>query len=221
VNAGTLLANAVSSTGNGPVTVNGGGTLGGTGSVAGAVAINAGGTLSPGTSPESLGTGTLSFGATAVIASHLKFDIGPGTQGDLVNAALGDLNIADSTAAGSAAGTMLDLVGAGYIPTGNKYTVVVYDGNWNLKKFKNDNSGYVYMGGANPRQFLIKYDDQNFGANFSNESLAAKNANAATRFVTLVAVPELGSFLTMGLVGCFAWGAVRLGKRFGLKPLCV
>ena len=142
----------------------------------------------------------------------------------MVNAALGSLNIADSTVAGSAAGTQLNLVGSGYIPTGNKYTVVVYDGGtlgagWNGKKFSNDVGGYVYMAGAFPRQFLIKYDDQNFGGNFSNESLAAKNANPNTRFVTLVAVPELGSFLTMSLVGCCALGAVRLGKRFGFKAL--
>lgn len=224
VSGGTLLVNG-SITGTGPVTVTGA-TLGGSGSIAGPVTVNGNGTLSPGTSPESLGTGTLTFTATATNASHLKFDIGPGTQGDLVNAAGGSLNIADSTVAGTAAGTMLDLVGSGYIPTGNKYTVVVYDGKvdgsgWNGNKFKNDINGYVYMIGANPRQFLIKYNDVNFGGNISGESQAAKNANANTRFVTLVAVPELGSFLTMGLVGCFAWGAVRLGKRFGYRALCV
>jgi hypothetical protein len=97
----------------------------------------------------------------------------------------------------------------------------VYDGNWNLKKLKNDTNGYVYMGGTNPRQFLISYDDQNFGGNFSNESHAAKDASAATRFVTLVAVPELGSFLTMGLVGFCAWGAARFGKRFGFTVMRV
>jgi len=224
VSGGTLLVNG-NNTGTGAVTVSGA-TLGGSGSIAGAVTINGNSTLSPGTSPESLGVGSLTFNATATNASHLKFDIGPGTQGDLVNAALGSLSIADSTAAGSAAGTSLDLVGSGYIPTGNKYTVVIYDGKndgsgWNGKKFVNDIGGYVYMAGAFPRQFLIKYNDTGFGANFSTESAAALSSNANTRFVTLVAVPELGSFLTMGLVGCFAIAAVRFGKRFGFKTLCL
>jgi autotransporter-associated beta strand protein len=222
VSAGTLLANnsSGSATGSGGITVASGATLGGTGAVSGAVNVAAGGTLSPGASIESLETGTLTFSATASIASALKFEIGTGGQADLVNARLGDLNIADATAAGSAAGTNLDLSTTGYIPTGNKYTVVIYDENWNLKKFKNDINGYVYLSaGPNSRQFLIKYNDQNYGSNFSGESAAALSANSNTRFVTLTAVPELGSFLSMGLVGCCAIGATWLGKRFKLKVL--
>jgi hypothetical protein len=193
------------------------------------VTVNAGGTISPGASVESLnlGIGTLTFNATASSASHLKFEIGPAGTADLVNAAAGSLNIADSTAAGSAAGTLLDLseTTPTYIPTGNKYTVVIYDGGptgagWNGKKFVNDINGYVYLSaGPNSRQFLINYKDTTFGGNFSTESAAALTSNANTRFVTLVAVPELGSFITMGLMGCCAFGAVRLGKRYGFKAL--
>ena len=63
INAGTLLANnsSGSATGTGAVTVNSGGTLGGTGSVSGAVTVNTGGNINPGASP---GTLTLSGGLT-------------------------------------------------------------------------------------------------------------------------------------------------------------
>jgi fibronectin-binding autotransporter adhesin len=230
VNDGTLLANNTtgSATGSGPVAVGNGATLGGSGAVSGQVNINGGGTLSPGNSVESIGVGTLSFNASATNASHLKYEIGPAGAADLVNAAGATLSIADPTAAGSLAGTMLDLseTTPTYIPTGNKYTVVIYDGGptgagWNGKKFKNDINGYVYLSaGPNSRQFLINYKDTTFGSNFAaTESAPALASNANTRFVTLVAVPELGSFITMGLMGCCAFGAVRLGRRYGFKAL--
>src|SRR6185503_18698614 len=152
--------------------------------------------------------GSLTFNASATVASHLKFEIGPAGTADLVNGQNGGLSIADPLAAGSLAGTLLDLSTSGYIPTGNKYTVAIYDGGptgagWNGKKFKNDINGYVYLSaGPNSRQFLINYKDTTFGSNFAaTESAPALASNANTRFVTLVAVPELGSFITMGLMG--------------------
>jgi len=60
--AGTVVNNA-SATGSGAVTVNSGGTLGGTGSIAGVVTLNAGGTLSPGIG----GIGTLSLSNNVVM----------------------------------------------------------------------------------------------------------------------------------------------------------
>src|SRR5207302_649933 len=143
VSAGTLLVNG-NQTGAGAVNVNGG-TLGGTGSVAGAVNVNAGGTLSPGgdNNVESLGTGTLTFNATAATSSTLKYEIGGVGIADLVNAVNGGLNIADSANAGSAPGTILALSYVGptpfNIPNGNKFTVIAYNGNtgagfgWNGK----------------------------------------------------------------------------------------
>lgn len=173
------------------------------------------------------------FSASALQASTLKYEIDASGNGDLVNgvgtlaAGLGgSFNIADPSLT---AGTKLDistLPNGSYIPTGNKYTVAIYDNKgdgsgWNGKKFNNDINGYVYMTGTFPRQFLIKYNDTNPGGNFVSEANAASGANANTRFVTLVAVPELGSFLTMGLVGLCAWGAARFGKRFGFKAMRV
>jgi autotransporter-associated beta strand protein len=223
VTAGTLLANnsSGSATGSGNVTVNGG-TFGGSGAVSGTVTINAGATLAPGSSIESLGTGTVTFNATNLAMSILKYEISP-TNGDLVNAvgvkpSGGFLNIADPS---TTLGTKLDIVGSN-VPTGNKYTVAIYDGKsdgsgWNGFRFNNDVGGYVYLPGT--RQFLIRYNDTNPGGNFLSEATAATNANANSRFVTLVAVPEAGSFVTMGLIGCCAWVAARFGKRYGFKSI--
>ena len=43
--------------------------------------------------------------------------------------------------------------------------------------------------------------------------------DADVQYTYLAAVPELGSFLTLGLVSCCALGAMRLGKRLGYKAL--
>lgn len=61
VNAGTLLVNGANS-GAGAVNVNNSAVLGGTGSIAGAVNINGTARLAPGASPETLATGTVTFG---------------------------------------------------------------------------------------------------------------------------------------------------------------
>ena len=65
INGGTLLANNASGsgTGAGNVTVNSGGTLGGTGIISGLVTNNSGGTLSPGSS----GIGTLTLNGNVVL----------------------------------------------------------------------------------------------------------------------------------------------------------
>ena len=62
VSAGTLLING--SLSSSPVTVSSGAVLGGSGTIAGTVAINAGGTLSPGNSPGILSVGNLTLAGT-------------------------------------------------------------------------------------------------------------------------------------------------------------
>jgi fibronectin-binding autotransporter adhesin len=224
ISGGTLLANNAtgSATGTGAVTVNGGATLGGTGAVSGSVTVNgaasgAPGTLSPGTSIESLGTGSLTFNGAASGGSGaiLKFEIGPAGTADLVNAAIAPLTnlTIDGTSAVGPTLALVDL-GAGAIADGTKYTVISYNGTWNGKSFANaPNFGIVMMGA---QQFRIRYADSNPGGNFATET--ASNIGVG-KFVTLTAVPELGSFLTMGLIGCCVLGAVRLGKRYGFKAL--
>ncbi|MCE9615270.1 MAG: autotransporter-associated beta strand repeat-containing protein [Lentisphaerae bacterium] len=89
VNGGTLLVNNASGqgTGSGTVTVNGGGTLGGTGFITGTVTVNSGGTLSPGTSVGELTVGglTLASGSATVI----EFNGGPANDRIVVTGASG------------------------------------------------------------------------------------------------------------------------------------
>lgn len=80
INAGALQFNGINTTG--PVAVNGG-TLGGTGSVTGVVTVNSGGRLAPGASIESLGVGSLTFNAGAV----LDFELGAPGIADRVDVA--------------------------------------------------------------------------------------------------------------------------------------
>jgi len=133
---------------------------------------------------------------------------------DLVNAPNGSLTIADPS---TTFGSTLLLASAGFpgaVPDGTKYTVISYNGTWNGKPFKGaPDMGIVMLG---TQQFRIRYADINPGGNFATET--ASNIGVG-KFVTLTAVPELGSFITMGLMGCCAFGAVRLGRRYGFRPL--
>ncbi|MEM0896397.1 MAG: autotransporter-associated beta strand repeat-containing protein [Verrucomicrobiota bacterium] len=122
VTAGTLLVNGSTAAGS-AVTVNGG-ILGGTGTISGSVNVNAGGSLSPGTSP-----GTLTFGDTADITGigdvsstlYLELDALASTS-DLL-AVTGGLNIG-SGVLGVSDLSITDLGGM----EGGTYTIVTSGG---------------------------------------------------------------------------------------------
>jgi autotransporter-associated beta strand protein len=100
VNGGTLLVNntAGSGTGMGNVTVNTGGTLGGTGTITGTVTVNAGGTIAPGNGGNNtaiLTTGALTLAAT----SNFQVNINGTTVGsgyDQINVATGAVALTGS-----------------------------------------------------------------------------------------------------------------------------
>ena len=109
-----------SGTGSGPVTVNNGGTLGGTGAIAGAVTINSGGHIAPGASIESLDVGSLSLGVGSILDFELDTILGVDTS-DLINVTtVGGLAIGGGT---------LNLANAGSM-TGGIYTLIDYSGNF-------------------------------------------------------------------------------------------
>jgi autotransporter-associated beta strand protein len=81
VNAGSLLVNGLLA-GLGAVTVDPGATLGGSGSIAGAVTVN--GFLSPGTSPGVLSVASLVLGESSTVLMEIN-DTLPGTQYDQVS----------------------------------------------------------------------------------------------------------------------------------------
>jgi autotransporter-associated beta strand protein len=207
VNSGTLLMNGTNTSN---VTV-AGGTFGGTGSTTGTVTVSPGGTLAPGASIESLGTGAVSFGSNTTTASTFAYELNSATvTADLLDAT-GGLSISTAGVGVTLAATDL---GAALIALGTKFTMIAYNGAWDgtsmFATLPNLSSLTV---GSN--QFRIRYDDTTPGVNFAGE--AANN----TTFVTLTAVPEASSFIAVGLTGLIAAAALRFGKKLGFKPLSV
>ena len=111
INAGTLLVNNTSGsgTGTGNVSVNSGGTLGGTGSISGAVTNNSGGIINPGASAGTLtlGNGLISSAGTyawelgAYSETAGSFDVISLTSGNLVLGGTSKLSVNFTGAAAS------------------------------------------------------------------------------------------------------------------------
>lgn len=119
VQGGVLLANnpVGSATGAGTVRLGTGGTLGGTGAVAGVVTVSADGALQPG---DGGGTLTLNGGLTLLNGSILQF--GVGTNGTLARVAGGQL-----TGAGMF-GTRVVVENTGGMEAGTTYTLMDWTG---------------------------------------------------------------------------------------------
>jgi autotransporter-associated beta strand protein len=117
ISGGTLLVTG-STAASSAVMVASTATLGGTGTVSGTIAIDAGGSLAPGTGGTSIGTltaGTTAFNATATYAVDLD---GSGPSGDLLTTAgsvacAGTLSVGSANA--SAIGKVYTIVSAGLV----------------------------------------------------------------------------------------------------------
>ncbi len=201
VTGGTLLVNNTtgSGTGYGNVDVVGG-TLGGTGSIAGAVTIGSGGTLAPGASIETLNVGALTFNSGSTFSYEMNTNLSLTVAADLVNAS-GDLTFAATDVA-------LAITDAGStLLAGAKLTLIAYSGNWNGGTFAGHPNNSLITVGLN--QYALKYNDTTMGQNFATESLAG----AGVHYVTLTAVPEARAFVMLGLVGVVASAFVWLKQR--------
>jgi autotransporter-associated beta strand protein len=207
VSAGKLLVNNITGSGTGPgdVLVNGG-TLGGTGKIAGSVSVTSG-SLSPGASINVLGIGgNLSFTGGS-FDYEINRDVAPAVGADLNNVS-GNLSLASVALAAADLG-----VGAAPLAMGTKFTLINYGGTWN---------GGIFTGYANHstnlviglNRFQIDYDNTTGGVNFGGGSVGA-----GSHFVTITAVPEASTFLTIGLGGIFAIAAVWMSKRVGINVL--
>ncbi len=123
INSGKLLVNNIanSGTGSGPVVVNSGATLGGTGAIAGAVTVNAGAHMAPGASLESLDVGSLTLAAGSILDFELDTILDVDSS-DLINVtATNGLTINGGT---------LNLTNAGSM-TGGTYALIDYSGTLN------------------------------------------------------------------------------------------
>lgn len=209
VNLGRLLVNG-SLTGIGAVSVAAGATLGGTGSIAGAVTVN-GGIISPGASIESLTTGALTMnggtfayemnsGALAAVGADLLKVTGVDSFGNGVTLS-GTVNL-----------TLTDLATSPVAFAPNTVlSLVSYVGNWNGGYFTYDDTnvledGTIFTAGLN--RWKISYEAGTGGLNFSGDYVSGgKFIN-----LTLTAVPEPGSLLALGcLVGSGAF--LRFRRR--------
>jgi autotransporter-associated beta strand protein len=189
VSAGSLFANnsTGSATGNGAVNVTGG-TLGGSGNIAGAVTVGTA-TFAPGNSIESLATGTLNLNNGSIFAYEAQDTSATGAD------------LADITGSLNLTGTVtltLAKLGAGTWAEGDKLTLASYTGTQSgLFTYGNevvaDDSTIAFDG----MSWLFNYDDTLKGNNYSSEA----TGTFVTMTAAVAAVPEPTSLAFLGLAG--------------------
>jgi len=197
ITAGTLLANNASgsATGSGNVSVTGA-TLGGTGGVSGVVTLNNAGVLSPGSSIESLSTGSLNF----TTGSALNYELlTSALDGDLVGVT-GNLSLT-----GDVSLNLLDLDIDTALPVGSKLSLISYTGNWDGGTFTGFADDSTFTLGSN--LWKIDYNDTVAGAN-----LLGGGAGPNYVTMTVAALPEPGTLVLLGLGG-IALGAARWRRK--------
>jgi fibronectin-binding autotransporter adhesin len=203
VNAGTLLVNTPgpdSGTGVGDVLV-AGGKLGGTGRIGGSVSVTSG-DLSPGASINHLDIG----GNLSMTGGSFDYEINSTSSTADLTTVAGNLSLATVALSGS------DL-GSGLLAYGTKFTLINYGGTWNGGIFTGlPNYSTSLVIGSN--RFYINYSDTTGGSNFGGGTYGG---GIGPHYVTITAVPEASTFLTIGLGGVFALAAVWMGKRLGVS----
>jgi fibronectin-binding autotransporter adhesin len=147
ITGGTLRANApTSSTGSGAVAVNNGGSLGGTGAVAGAVTVASGGNLSPGASVGTLTVGSLNLGAGST--ATFEFTTGPDTNDQIAVANSNGLTINGGAITLLQENSLAPFTG----PGGVTYSLISYSGTLTGSptslSVANPQSGFSYSFGA-------------------------------------------------------------------------
>ena len=162
------------------ITVTDAGKLGGSG-VIGAANIGNGGTLAPGSSIESLETGTLSFTGGSAYAIELDSSAPLSLAADIAIVS-GGLNLN-----GAVTLTLNDIAASPVaFALGTTFSLVNYNGAWNGGLFTYDGTeltnGAVFDAGLNTWEIL--YDDTTGGENFSGEYLPDST------YVNISIVPE-------------------------------
>ncbi len=199
VKAGTLFINGANN-GSGAVTVQTGATLGGSGSVAGALTVS--GTLSPGASIETFSAGTLTLNSGAIFAYEFDSSAAVNVAADLMKASGAGLSLS-----GDVMLTVADLApGDGTaFAIGTTFSLINYSGSWNQGTFTFEGSTL-----ADDSQFStanniwqIHYNSLEGGDNFSGDYLPGLDNS----FVNITAVPEPGSAALAAL------GALALLRR--------
>ncbi len=185
VEAGTLLINGSTAAAS-PVVVNGG-ILGGSGFAGGTVTVNAGGTLAPGASIESLGSGALALNDGSTFAYELNSSV---LDGDLLYVDGG------VTLTGVVTLTLTELA-SGKLVVGDKLTLIASTDPWSGDLFSYEGSlladGAIFELGANKWQFA--YNDTLGGSNFAGDQ------DGMSYFITMTVIPEPSAALLLALGG--------------------
>jgi len=188
---------------NGDVDVKSGGTLGGHGFIYGAVTVESGGKLAPGTSIGSLQSESLSFAHNSTYAYEVDSSVAPEVGADL-HTVMGTLDLAGTVTLSL---TNLAESPAAFAP-GTVFTLINYTGDWNGGLFTVGGSvisdGETFNSGLNTWQ--IDYDALAGGLNFSDEYLTGDFDGGTGRFVNITAmevIPEPSS-LFLGALGSLA-----------------
>jgi fibronectin-binding autotransporter adhesin len=186
VSAGTLAVNGSLANSATTVTSPTSARLQGSGLIVGPVTIGDNGTLAPGNSIESLGTGAVSFDANSTFDFEFQTDLFDGTpnvSADLVYST-GTLSIAPGALL-----TLTELGTSTALTPGSKLTLVSYSGSAPPSVFTHGGSplgdGDTKTIGANTWRF--SYADTSGGPNF------AADQNGAGNFFTMTVVPEAGT----------------------------
>lgn len=204
VNGGILSVNNTSGsgTGSGNVTIGAGGTLQGTGIIAGNVLSS--GTLSPGNSIGVLTLDGSPIPSLSLLAGSYKYEINSTTVAADRTDVRGNLNIT------SAAALAASDLGGSVLAMGTKFTLINYGGTWNGGTFAGL-PNYATSVVIGPNRFQIIYNDTSGAGAFGTVG--------QPHWATLTAVPEASAFLTIGLGGIFAIAAVWMSKRLGVNAL--
>ncbi len=189
VSGGILLIASDQSAATGPLTV-ANATVGGSGIIGGTVTVNAGGTLSPGASIESLGSGALTLNDGSTFAYELDT---ASLNGDL-------LYVTGGVAFDGTVTLTLAELAAGKVAVGDKLTLIASTDPWSGSLFTYEGSlladGTIFDLGVNKWQFA--YNDTTGGMNFAADQIGMNY------FITMTAIPEPTAGLLLALAGALA-----------------
>ena len=193
ISSGTLLVNGTNS-GSGAVDVGASAKLGGHGSIAGAVTVDSGGTLSPGASIATLTSGALTLHSGSTFA----FEMNSSTHAADLQVVNGDLTL-DSSTGSKVYLTVADLAG----PPG------VFAGTLSLIHYAGAFSGgfFTYVDALDHETSLTEGSQFTLGANTWKISYTATvgglnvpdgSTGHFINLTNLTAIPEPGSLLALG-----------------------
>lgn len=209
VNAGRLVVGEAPDSGTlvGNVEVNSGGTLGGANIIAGSVTVNSGGTLAPGSSIETLQSGSLNFANHSTYAYELDSGAEALLSADL-HQAMGDLNLTGKV---NLSLTNLSVTPVAFEP-GTIFSLINYIGTWNGGLFTLGASEIsdegTFSRGLNT--WKIDYNALSGGVNFNNEYFTGDGSGKFVNITAMTVIPEPSAML-LGALG----GLALLRRRRG------